>query len=223
MKRYLEEYLPLAAVAGTIITFDQITKWLVRANLGLAEVWTPFEWLPFLRIVHWRNTGAAFGMLPGFGDVFTVLAILVAIAILFYYPRVPREDWTLRFAMGLQMAGALGNLIDRLTLGYVIDFVAIGPFPVFNVADASITTGVVILLVGVWLKEREKESAQPPQEEAGAEIMGSGRQDGAHAETKEGMPGTAGLDREAGSDTRGDAEAEAEAEADAVSEERWGE
>jgi signal peptidase II len=219
LKRYLREYLSLAAVAGTIIAFDQFTKALVRANLRLAEVWTPFEWLPFLRIVHWRNTGAAFGMLPGFGDVFTVLAIIVAIAILFYYPRVPKEERTLRFAMGLQLGGALGNLIDRLTLGHVIDFVAIGPFPVFNVADASISTGVAILLIGVWLKERGKEADQPLQEEEGPAIMESGRQDGGHAEAREGAvikPAPA-----VASDP--DPQTGADEEADPVSEERWGE
>lgn len=93
-------------------------------------------------------------MLQGFGDIFTILAILVAGAIIYYFPKVPREDWPLRLAMSLQLGGALGNLIDRLTQGYVIDFISVGNFPVFNVADSSIFMGVVILILSMWIKER---------------------------------------------------------------------
>jgi len=78
----MRDYFFLAVISGTVILFDQWTKSLVRANLGLTETWTPWEWLePYARIVHWKNTGAAFGMLQGFGDVFTILAILVSIAL----------------------------------------------------------------------------------------------------------------------------------------------
>lgn len=153
-------------MAGIVIVIDQVTKALVRSKLEIGEVWSPWEWLaPYARIVHWKNTGAAFGMLQNFGNVFMVLAILVAIAILYYFPLVPREDWPLRVAMALQFGGAVGNLIDRLTIGWVTDFVSLGSFPVFNVADASISIGVTVLLIGVWLIERQgrptKGSAAP--------------------------------------------------------------
>lgn len=163
-KNYLRDYLTLFSFAGIIIILDQASKAVVRANLALTETWVPWDWLhPFARIVHWKNTGAAFGMLPGFSDVFTVLAIIVSVAILYYYPQVPREDWLLRLAMGLQLGGALGNLYDRLTIGWVTDFISIWIIPVFNVADFCITAGVVVLLLSVWLKERNQLSppAQP--------------------------------------------------------------
>ena len=86
--------------------------------------------------------------------VFTVLAVIVIAAILYYYPQVSRADWPLRLAMSMQLGGALGNLIDRLTIGHVTDFVSVGTFPVFNVADASISVGCVVLLLGVWWQER---------------------------------------------------------------------
>ncbi len=114
-------------------------------------------WLsPYVRIVHWSNSGAAFGTFQNGNTVFTVLAILVIIAILYYYPKVEPNDWTLRLAMGLQLGGAAGNLVDRLLIHRVTDFIAVGTFPVFNVADASISIGVVVLLLGVWLKERNE-------------------------------------------------------------------
>ena len=129
----------------------------MRSQLGFAERWAPWDWLePYVRIVNWHNTGSAFGMFQGYGIVFTALAILVAGAIIFYYPQVPREEWPLRIALGMQLGGAVGNLIDRLTRGFVTDWFSVGKFPVFNVADASISMGVVVLVVGMWILERRQ-------------------------------------------------------------------
>ena len=173
MRKILRDYGYLLTLAGLIIALDQWTKALVRSNLDFEEIWSPWHWLaPYARIVHWKNTGAAFGMLQGFGGVFTVLAILVALAILYYFPRVPREDWVLRLAMGMQFGGAIGNLIDRLTQGHVTDFISVGKFPVFNVADASISTGVAILILGMWLKERQATPLEPSTPISPEEIRG---------------------------------------------------
>ncbi len=103
-----------------------------------------------------RLVDVAFGMFQNGNLIFATLAILVVIAIIYYYPQVEAEDWTLKVAMGLQLAGASGNLIDRLMMGKVTDFISVGTFPVFNVADSSITIGVVVLLLGVWIKERQE-------------------------------------------------------------------
>jgi len=156
LNRYLRDYLTLWGLAGAIIALDQWTKWLVRENLPFQGTWLPesLSWLsPYARIVHWYNSGAAFGMFQNGNMVFTILAFIVIAAILFYYPQVDVSDWSLRLAMGMQLGGATGNLIDRLLIGKVTDFVSVGTFPVFNVADASISIGVVVLLLGVWIKE----------------------------------------------------------------------
>jgi signal peptidase II len=173
----MKDYLILALVVAVIVSLDQWTKGLVRAHIPYAGSWLPdgWDWLsPYARIVHWYNSGAAFGMFQDFGGVFAILAVIVVIAIIYYFPRVEEEDWPLRLAMGMQLAGALGNLIDRLTLeGKVTDFISVWTFPVFNVADASITMGVVVLVLGVWWKERhdKKMAAQaaslPVEEPAG--------------------------------------------------------
>jgi signal peptidase II len=156
---YLRDYLILFGIGGFIIILDQTTKTLVRRNLALGEWWSPWEWLePYVRIVNWKNTGAAFGILPSLGDFIAILTVVVAIAIIYYFPRVPREDWTLRLAMCLTFGGALGNLIDRLTIGWVTDYMSIWRFPVFNVADFCITLGVIVLLLGVWSQERNKDT-----------------------------------------------------------------
>ena len=160
MKKYLKDYAVLLVFAGLIILFDQLTKSWVRSSLALGEIWVPWEsTLPFVRIVHWYNTGVAFGMLQGMGYLFIALHIAVAIAILYFFPRVSTSDWALRIALVLQLGGAIGNLIDRVTLGHVTDFVWIGWFPVFNVADASISVGVAVLLLGVWLQDRRQQKS----------------------------------------------------------------
>ena len=143
-------------IAALIVGLDQWTKWLVRVNIPAGETWLPesLAWLsPYARIVHWYNTGAAFGIFKEGGMVFTVLAFIVIGAILYYYPQVERSDWSLRVAMSMQLGGAVGNLIDRLRIGHVTDFISVGTFPVFNVADASISVGCAVLFVGVLLNE----------------------------------------------------------------------
>jgi signal peptidase II len=166
-KNHWLDYLLLVLFGGVIISLDQWTKALVRSNVPLGTDWLPagLAWLlPYARVRHWYNSGAAFGIFQNGNLVFTILAIIVVILILYYYPRTQRNDWWLRVAMTLQFAGATGNLIDRLYFKQVTDFISVGNFAIFNLADASISTGVVVLLIGVWLKEREekKRAALPP-------------------------------------------------------------
>lgn len=159
MNSKLKDVLMLFGVAGISITLDQWTKWWVRENIEYAGQWLPesLMWLsPYARVVHWYNSGAAFGMFQNGNLIFTILAFIVIGAILYYYPTVEANDWTLKLAMGLQLGGAVGNLIDRLIMQKVTDFISIWNFPVFNIADASISVGVAVLLLGVWLKEREE-------------------------------------------------------------------
>lgn len=157
MRKAIRDYIYLIVVAGSVIALDQITKAIVRSNLAIQETWIPAAWLePYARIVNWKNTGAAFGMLQDFSTVFTILAIVVTIVILYYFPRIPSEERVLRLALGLQLGGAVGNLIDRLNQGYVTDFISVWNFPVFNVADASIFIGVVILVLEMWVRDRKE-------------------------------------------------------------------
>lgn len=168
----------LFGVAGVSVALDQWTKWLVRTNIEYSGQWLPdwLNWLsPYARIVHWYNSGAAFGMFQNGNLIFTVLAFVVIAAILYYFPSVDSDDWTLKLAMGLQLGGAVGNLIDRLIMQKVTDFISIWTFPVFNIADASISVGVAVLLLGVWLKEREEKlKAAQVKTEAAPETMKEG-------------------------------------------------
>lgn len=176
MKRIFEKYVFLFSIAILIVVFDQWTKSLVRNNIVLGATWLPesLAWLsPYARIVNWYNTGAAFGIFQNGSMVFGVLAVIVICAIIYYFPQVDKSDWTLRLAMSMQLAGASGNLIDRLThAGKVTDFISVGTFAVFNVADASISVGTAVLLLGVYLQERaaQKEKAKSGDTKQASEV-----------------------------------------------------
>jgi signal peptidase II len=169
----LKDYLVLFGIAGVIVALDQITKYKVRTELLLGETWSPFEWLEkYARIVHWNNTGAAFGILPSASKIFTIIAIVVVIAIIYYYPRVPKEQVAIRIALALQLGGALGNLLSRLLVGTVTDFISVLNFAVWNVADASITIGTALLIIAMLVEERKQSKtaeSDSPEDEAGVE------------------------------------------------------
>jgi signal peptidase II len=158
------DYLVLLLGGGAIVGLDQWTKYLVRANVPLGGDWLP-QWLawlmPYVRIRYWYNSGAAFGIFQNGNLVFSILAVIVACLIIYYFPRPSRQDWWLRLAMVMQFAGAVGNLVDRVMFAHVTDFISVGNFAIFNVADSSISVGTAILVLGVWRSERtEKKQAQ---------------------------------------------------------------
>lgn len=138
-------------VSALVIVADLLTKQLVQTALPFGA---GVSVLPFFDLVHVRNTGAAFSFLADAGGwqhyLFSGFA-LVASGIMLYLLRKHREETLFCFALSLILGGALGNLFDRLTLGYVVDFLyfyyAGYGFPAFNVADSAITCGVVMLLL----------------------------------------------------------------------------
>jgi signal peptidase II len=164
-------YALLAFLAGLILALDQITKELVRTRLAFGEIWMPWKALePYFHIVHWTNTGAAFGIFQQGHLIFTILAIVVSAAIIYYYRNSDTASWPVRIALGLQLGGALGNLADRLLhQGSVTDFLWFSFFPaVSNIADLSISLGVALLLLDILLENRRTRAASaqtiPPPE-----------------------------------------------------------
>ena len=164
MRSAIVRYTVFFGLAGLILVLDQWTKWLVRQTIILGDSWTPLPFLrPFFNITHWENTGAAFGLFQAGGEFFKIVAVVVAGVIVYYYSQLPPGGWLVRLALSLQLAGALGNLIDRLTRGPVTDFIHFTNFPIFNVADASISTGVALLAVTMLLENRKSSrAAEPP-------------------------------------------------------------
>ncbi len=166
MKKIIKDYWLFVLIAAVLIILDQWTKSLVRANLAMGEMWVPWSWLtPYARVVHWYNTGVAFGMFQDHGMLFTVLNSVIAGFILIFFPRLSENDWFLKIALSMQFGGAVGNLIDRMTIGHVTDFISIGNFAVFNVADASVTMGVAVMIIGLWIQEKKEKDKKKMLEE----------------------------------------------------------
>ncbi|MEW6225005.1 MAG: signal peptidase II [Chloroflexota bacterium] len=141
-------WLLFAILAGGIVLADQVTKGWVVASLDIGEAMELLgDWV---RIVHWRNSGILFGMLPQSAPAFAIVSMVVAGLIVAYHAKAGR-GLLVTIALGLLLGGALGNLIDRLRYGAVIDFVDMGiggwRFYTYNVADAAISTSIVLLLV----------------------------------------------------------------------------
>lgn len=155
----LRSYLEMLAVALFVVLADQITKYIVRTNLALGETWMPVDWIrSFFRIVHWKNTGVAFGLFQGNGWIFTLIGLLVVVLIIVFYGQVNDASPVWRVALALELGGAVGNLIDRLNpeLRYVVDFLWFGDFPVFNLADTAIVIGAFLLMIYFWKQDREE-------------------------------------------------------------------
>jgi len=153
----------LLAIAAVTLIADQMTKFLVVTYLAPHGAWAPIPALSnFFTIEYTTNTGAAFGLFKDWGPIFIGVAVVVIAAIIIYQNQVPQEAWLVRLALGLQLGGAMGNLTDRLRLGHVTDFIYFHFWPLFNVADMSIVTGV-ILLAFTMLREERKPSALAPR------------------------------------------------------------
>ena len=147
--RWYKDWLVIPAILA-VLGIDQLSKYLVRAFMEVGE---SFPQEGIARIHHTYNTGGGFGFFPN-QTLFLIVASIVAIGVLLLVYRhhpFPGPGPLLRLSLGLQLGGALGNLLDRLRLGYVTDFVQLGWWPVFNVADASITVGIIVLVtLDLW-------------------------------------------------------------------------
>jgi signal peptidase II len=136
-----------AALAIGIVVADQLTKAWIVGNLAVGDGFKVLgDWL---RIVHWRNSGILFGMLPQSAGAFAIVSLIVAGLIVAYHAKAGR-GLVVTVALGLLLGGALGNLVDRLRYGSVVDFVDMGigawRFYTYNIADSAITTAIVLLL-----------------------------------------------------------------------------
>ena len=151
--------LGFLALSVLIIGLDQLSKFAIERGLAMYQSVTV---LPVLEITRLHNTGAAFSFLADAAGwqrwLFTVLAIVVSVVLVIWLRRIQRGSVLLASAVALILGGAVGNLIDRLRLGHVIDFIHAHwgdhYFPAFNVADSAITIGAALLLLDAWREAR---------------------------------------------------------------------
>jgi signal peptidase II len=148
-------------LSAAVMLVDQITKQLIVRQLGWFDV---LPVMPHLNIVHMRNTGAAFSMLSSAPPAFFILlATAVSIGILWWMRRNPSGQRLVAVALALILGGALGNVIDRASRGYVVDFIdfywGTWHFAAFNVADSAITLGAGLLILDMLLEGRRAKQA----------------------------------------------------------------
>jgi signal peptidase II len=154
-------FLPWVLLPAAIIVLDQLVKVMMviwigpesgRGHVGLVDDWLSFEYV--------ENRGAAFGILTSATGALAAVSLLIAAGGVFMMWREHRANRLAAFAIALVVGGAIGNVIDRIYRGYVVDFVAVGGFPRFNLADSAISIGVVLLLAAMVRDDREPRTVQ---------------------------------------------------------------
>ena len=135
---------------------DRITKIVFSNSLALGQSIKVVPDIFYITLVH--NTGAAFGMFKGQTAVFGAVSLVVIVLITIYLFKTKSIELILALALGMILGGAIGNLIDRIWLGYVIDFLDLRIWPVFNIADSCITVGTVILAVNILFRKESNAS-----------------------------------------------------------------
>ncbi len=153
-------------LAVFVIILDQWTKWLIVKNMEFGE--RIAVWDPWFGILSHRNRGAAWGMLEGQMWLFSIVTIGVIIAIIYFYHKEAKGKPLFQVGLMLLLGGAIGNFIDRIFRGEVVDFADVlipiinYDFPIFNIADAALTIAVVVLMIGL-IAEDKKEKKQVKQ------------------------------------------------------------
>jgi len=156
----------LVLIPLTIVLLDQVLKLLITAWLGPDASSHRWELAgDFLAFAYVENRGAAFGILPEQTGLLTAISILISGFGLTLMWREAREHPVTALAIGLVVGGALGNIVDRIRLGYVVDFVAVGEWPRFNLADSMVTIGVILLLWSSLNDERTASRRRLQEEE----------------------------------------------------------
>ncbi|QHJ70897.1 MULTISPECIES: signal peptidase II [Planococcaceae] len=148
------------AIAAVIIAADQFTKWLVLQNMEIGERIPVIE--PYLGWLSHRNRGAAWGMLEGQMWLFAIITIAVIVGILYYFHKHAKGQPLFQLSLMVILGGAIGNFIDRMLRGEVVDFVDVlipvinYDFPIFNIADAALTIGVILMIIFVIYDEKQE-------------------------------------------------------------------
>jgi len=178
LKHWMSRAWLVLLVAGIVIALDQWTKELVRRSIPDYTSVIPIPALgEYFVFEHVHNYGAAFGILQNMGNLFIIVAIVVVVGILAYVRYLPTEDWLVRLFLGLMLGGAIGNVIDRITQGYVTDFIKMGIpgvyyWPNYNIADSAIVIGVIGLGLYVLIDDVRKHRRQKAQESTEINLTG---------------------------------------------------
>lgn len=151
-----ERWTRLGIVAAVVLIADQIVKAIIRGQLEVGEGWTVTGFLSILRVT---NHGIAFGMFPGRQAYVAIITVLALCAIAVFLARLVHRNLIAATGAGLLVGGSLGNLMDRLVHGGVTDYIDFSFWPTFNLADACITVGAVLIVWGLLQGDDEDDDA----------------------------------------------------------------
>lgn len=170
----LRRWLTLGAIIAAVLVVDQVSKQTVLTTMAVGESRQPIPALyPYFQITFSENTGSAFGFLPQASDAFLIIAVVVVAAMIVFYQRLPDSARLSRYAFGLVCGGALGNALDRVQHGAVIDFIHYRlPGVVSNVsnlADHAIVVGVIMIFIDSWRADLAKKHQPPLEHESPSE------------------------------------------------------
>ncbi|MCK5743311.1 MAG: signal peptidase II [Caldisericia bacterium] len=159
MKISKQLFLRLSISFAVIIFLDQISKILVSVSLKLGQS-KPFI-SGVVSIVKVHNYGTIWGLAQGGNMIFAMLAVVVVVMIIIFLPKIVKDKWS-SVAIGMILGGAVGNLLDRFTRGFVVDFIHLDffDFPVFNIADMGIVISALILVVVMLISETKQEASK---------------------------------------------------------------
>ena len=137
--------------AGLLIVFlDQLSKFLIKQNLQLSQS------IPIINnifhLTYITNTGSAFGLFKGLNLFFILFSIIVMAVVVHHIKKIKDNEKLMQFSVGLLLGGTLGNLLDRIMLSHVVDFIDFRFWPVFNIADSAVTVSVILLIILLWKK-----------------------------------------------------------------------
>lgn len=158
-------------VAASIFAFDQLTKWIVTGPLGIDQLGDQRVLIPIFNLTYTENHGISLGLLTASSDTarWLLVALTAAIAVAVAYWIGRERNQADQIALGMVLGGALGNIFDRMRFGFVVDFADLHfgdfrPFLIFNVGDAAISIGVVVLLLRAFLFRKEQPKGADPEE-----------------------------------------------------------
>ena len=152
-ERSVIKVVPLFLLVSVVIGFDQLSKYLIRANME------PGQSIPaegFLRLTYTTNTGGAFGIFANQGFLLALAAVIAITILILYLRYLPPRSMNLKVGLGLDLGGAIGNLVDRVRFGEVTDFIDVGAWPVFNLADSAIVVGTVLIVSYLLFSTKKK-------------------------------------------------------------------
>ncbi|MGC4189640.1 MAG: signal peptidase II [Thermomicrobiales bacterium] len=156
-QRSAPRWSAISVIAGGVLLADQVVKWIVSAWIGVDATRHRVDLVgSIVAFEYIQNTGAAFGILAGQPMLLAVFAVLATALFIGMMRTTLRTHPLVPIAVGLVLGGAIGNLLDRIRLGYVVDFVAVGSYPRFNIADSAITIGLILM---AWTALRDEKPA----------------------------------------------------------------